>query len=144
MTKLRIHCRQCLKGVFLIVIPVCLLIMSLPAGAEDLPEFRQGKWIFQRTILEKTMEIRRCIDPNEDILLRGGCKISSIKKSGNIYTFKALCTGKSPSGTEESTSTSVRLDVKSDSFYQAVSERMVHGKMEKEYLDARRLGDCTK
>jgi len=144
MIKMKTHCKnRWLKGILSGITLLCLLAISFPAGAEELPKFRQGKWIFHRTILEKTREIRRCIDPNKDILLRGGCKISSIKKSGNTYTFTALCTVKSPSG-EENISTNVTLDVKSDSFYQVISERMVHGKLEKEYLDARRLGDCDK
>jgi hypothetical protein len=121
-----------------------MLIISFPSGADELPKFRQGKWIFNRTLSGQSREMRRCIDPNEDLLLRGGCKISSVKKSGNIYTFTALCTVKSPSGTEESTSSTVTLDVKSDSFYQVVSERMVQGNTVKDYLDARRLGDCDK
>ena len=137
------HCR-CLKVILSGITLFCLIAISFSAGAEELPRFRQGKWIFHRTILEKTREIRRCVDPNEDLLLRGGCRISSIKKSGNIYTFTAACPDKSPSGAEKGITTSVTLEVKSNSFYQAVSERMVHGKPEKEYLDARRLGDCDK
>ena len=144
MITLKIYCKHFFKILPAGITFLCMLVVSLPSGADDLPKFRQGKWIFHRTVSGQSREIRRCIDPNEDILLRGGCTISSIKKTGDIYTFTAVCPDKSPSGAEDSITTTATLDVKSDSFYQATSERMVHGKMEKEYLDARRLGDCKK
>jgi len=38
----------------------------------------------------------------------------------------------------------VVLKVMSDSFYQVLAEGMINGKPMKEYLDARRVGDCEK
>ena len=121
-----------------------LLFTPIPANADELPAFRQGMWVFNRTTAGKSMEVRRCADPNENLLQKAGCKISSIQKSGNSYTFVAECPAQSPMSPELGGRTTVTLEAKSDSFYQVVSEAVVDGQTVKEYLDARRSGDCAR
>jgi len=121
-----------------------LFFMPVLANGDELPAFRHGRWEFHRTMGGKSTEIRKCIDPSENILQKEGCKFSSIKKAGNIYTFTADCPEVNPLSPQLGGRTTVVLDVKSDSFYQVVSERMVDGVTVKEYLDARRRADCEK
>ncbi|PKN67277.1 MAG: hypothetical protein CVU57_02730 [Deltaproteobacteria bacterium HGW-Deltaproteobacteria-15] len=134
--------KEVLAGVALLLLG--LLFTPVPnANGEALPVFRQGNWVFNRTMAGRSMEVRRCTDPNENILQKGECKFSSIEKSGNIYRFTADCPEEIPSSPRLGGRTSVVLDVKSDSFYQALSEKVVDGQTVKEYLDARRKGDCN-
>jgi len=50
------------------------------------------------------MVIKKCTSPNGDMrwqnamLEKAGCRFSSMKKYGNIYTFTVECTMKNPSG----------------------------------------------
>jgi hypothetical protein len=120
------------------------LLLTPAANADELPAFQQGMWTFHRTIGSKSLETKRCIDPNEDLLLKPGCKFSSILKSGNSYTFAAECPDQGSRGLELGGRSTVTLEFKSDSFYQVVSEGVVNGKTVKEYLDARRNGDCQR
>jgi hypothetical protein len=131
--------RRTMVGVALLI---GLLAAPLAAEADDLPVFKQGMWVFNRTISGKSMEMRRCVDPNENVLQKPGCKISPIKKSGTRYTFTADCPEGNPQSPILGGHTDVVLEVKGDSFYQVVSEGVVAGQTVKEYLDARRSGDC--
>ena len=121
-----------------------LLFASVPASADELPAFRRGMWEFHRTMAGKSTEARKCIDPTENILQKTGCTFSSIKKSENIYTFVAECPAENPTSPVLGGRSTVVLDVKSNSFYQVVSEGTVAGHPVKEYLDARRRSDCAK
>jgi hypothetical protein len=120
-------------------------IFFVPAftGADELPAFRQGMWTFHRTMAGKPTEMRRCIDPSENILQKQGCTYTSISKSGNSYTFVADCPAASPGKPELTGRITGTVDVKSDSFYQVVSEGTINGQPVKEYFDARRTGDCN-
>lgn len=115
---------------------------SLATSAAELPTFRRGLWVFNRTMAGKSLEIRKCLDPDENILLKAECRFSSIKKSGNLYTFTAECPAQNPMSPVLGGRVNVELDAKSDSFYQVVSDGVIDGHPVKEYLDARRLGDC--
>jgi len=122
-----------------------ILCMPAFAGAEELPTFLPGMWEFNLTTGNgRRIEVRRCTDPTENVLQKKDCKISSIKKSGNIYTFVADLPERPSSSPALGGRTKVVLEVKSDRFYQVVSEGMVDGHPVKEYLDARRRGDCRK
>jgi hypothetical protein len=121
-----------------------LFFTPIPANADELPVFRQGMWVFNRTIAGKSLEMRKCTDPNENLLLKAACKFSSIQKSGNRYTFVAECPARDPMSPELGGRMTVTLEAKSDSFYQVISEGVVDGQPVKEYLDARRSGDCGK
>jgi hypothetical protein len=121
-----------------------LLLTQSPVNADDLPTFRHGMWTFHRTMAGKSMEAKKCIDPSGDILQKSGCKLSSVKKSGNTYTFTADCQPVAPTIPELGGRMTVTLTVVSDSFYKVESHGIINGKAAKEFLDARRTGDCTK
>jgi hypothetical protein len=125
-----------------------LLVSTLLCGAavaDDLPAFRQGLWNFQRTVNGEKIETTKCTSPTEDMkkmsakLEKSGCKLSPVKKSGNVYTYAADCSMKMPTGaTLNSRSTSV-LTVESDSSYRLEVDAVTDGQASKE-----RLVDCTK
>ena len=121
-----------------------LLLIYSTVSADDLPAFRYGMWEFHRTMGVKTMEARKCTDPSGDILQKDGCKLSSVKKSENTYTFTADCPPVAPKSPELGGRVTVILTVVSDSFYKVESQGTIDGKAVKEFLDARRVGDCPK
>lgn len=130
-----------------------LLVSALlcgPALADDLPALRQGLWKFQRTVGGKKIETTKCTNPMEDMkkmtpkLEKSGCRLSPVKKSGNVYTYTADCSMKMPSGaTFSSRSTSV-MTVVSESSYKIEIDVVTDGQSSKELLVAQRIGDCTK
>ncbi|MGA8752798.1 DUF3617 domain-containing protein [Candidatus Deferrimicrobium sp.] len=130
-----------------------LLVSTLLCGAavaDDLPALRQGLWNFQRTVNGKKIESTKCTSPTEDMkkmsakLEKSGCRLSPVKKSGNVYTYTADCSLKMPKGaTLNSRSTSV-LTVESDSSYRLEVNAVTDGQASKERLVAKRIGDCPK
>jgi len=130
-----------------------LLVSTLLCGAavaDDLPALRQGLWNFQRTVNGKKIESTKCTSPTEDMkkmsakLVKSGCRLSPVKKSGNVYTYTADCSMKMPTGaTLNSRSTSV-LTVESDSSYRLEVDAVTNGKASKERMVAKRIGDCPK
>jgi hypothetical protein len=121
-----------------------------PAPADDLPALRQGLWKFQRTVGGKKIETTKCTNPTEDMkkmtptLEKSGCRLSPVKKSGNVYTYTADCSMKMPSGaTFRSRSTSV-MTVVSESSYKIEIDAVIDGRSSKELLAAQRIGDCKK
>ena len=121
-----------------------LLLMHSTVSADDLPTFRQGMWYFHRTLGGKSIEAKKCTDPSGDILQKGGCKLSSVKKSENTYTFTADCPPVAPTIPELGGRMTVILTVVSDAFYKVESQGIINGQVAKEFLDARRTGDCKK
>jgi len=114
------------------------------ARGDEPPTFRRGMWTFHRTMSGKNMEMTKCADPSENVLQKNGCTLSSVKKSGQIFTFTADCPPMASAIPELGGRTTVTLDVVSDSFYKAESDGLVNGQPVKEFLDARRIGDCAK
>jgi hypothetical protein len=138
-------CKHRSKGVFAAVALLFgLLLTQAAANADELPAFRHGLWAFHRTMGGRGVEMRKCIDPSENILQKSGCKLSSINKSENTFTFTADCPAETSPSLELGGHLTVTLKVMSDSFYQIVAEGMMNGQAVKEYLDARRVGDCAK
>jgi hypothetical protein len=121
-----------------------ILLIQSPVSADELPTFRHGMWYFHRTMNSRSMEARKCTDPSPDILQKGGCKLSSVKKSGNTYTLTADCPPVAPKIGELGGSMTVILTVVSDSFYKVESKGVSNGQVVKEFLDARRTADCPK
>ncbi len=121
-----------------------LLLICSSVSADELPTFRHGMWYFHRTISGKIIEAKKCTDPSQDILQKAGCKLSSVKKSGDTYTFSADCPTVAPKTPELGGQMNVILTVVSDSFYKVESQGTIDGKRVKEFLDARRIGDCAK
>ena len=121
-----------------------------PALADELPAFRQGMWKFDRTVGKEKLEMTKCASPSEDMrkqnamLEKGGCRFSPVKKSGNVYTFTADCSIKSPSGATISSRTTSVMTVESDTAYQIEIDGVTDGQSTKELLVARRIGDCNK
>ena len=111
---------------------------------------RQGLWNFQRTVNGEKIEATKCTSPTEDMktmnakLEKSGCRMSPVKKSGNVFTYTADCSMKMPTGaTMNSRSTSV-LTVESDSSYRLEVDAVTDGQASKERLVAKRIGDCPK
>jgi len=130
-----------------------ILLSTLACGpllADDLPALRQGLWNFQRTVNGEKIEATKCTSPTEDMktmsakLEKSGCRMSPVKKSGNVFTYTADCSMKMPTGaTMKSRSTSV-LTVESDSSYRLEVDAVTDGQASKERLVAKRIGDCPK
>ena len=138
----------------MIVATVTAVLLSAlapgPVLADDLPALRQGMWNFQRTVAGKKIESTKCASPTEDMktmsakLEKSGCRMSPVKKSGNVFTYTADCSMKMPTGaTMNSRSTSV-LTVESDSSYRLEVDAVTDGQASKERLVAKRVGDCPK
>lgn len=135
--------------------PLCtllgLLALASTARAEELPNFRQGLWQFERSAAGQKMHTMQCTSPSQDmkrqnemIEKRGGCKMSPLKHSANTYTFSADCTVPAPQGPVTFKSTSV-MTVESDSAYKIeVTTSDASGPTGKELLTAHRVGDCAK
>jgi len=107
-------------------------------------------WEFSRTIetpgtpgKPQIFQTRKCTNPSDDMkkqnemLTKGGCKFSAVTRSGNTYTYSAVCKLKVASGTSKSV-----LTVESDSAYMIRIESDFGGEQTRELLRARRLGDC--
>lgn len=107
-------------------------------------------WEFQRTIeggsgqeKPQTITNTKCANPTEDMkkqnetLVKAGCKLSPISRSGNVYRFASDCVlqGISAQGNSE-------IRVESDSAYTIVIETRQGKHVTKEVLRARRTGDC--
>ena len=138
----------------MIVATVTAILLSTlvpgPVLADDLPALRQGLWNFQRTVNGEKIEATKCTSPTEDMktmnakLEKSGCRMSPVKKSGNVFTYTADCSMKMPTGaTMKSRSTSV-LTVESDSSYRLEVDAVTDGQASKERLVAKRVGDCPK
>jgi uncharacterized protein affecting Mg2+/Co2+ transport len=130
-----------------------LLAAALPAGqaaADDWPALRAGMWEFNRTIetpgaqgKPQTMQTRKCTNPADDMkrqndmLSKGGCKFSPVTRAGNTYSYSAVCNLQGASGTSKSV-----LTVESDAAYEIRIESDFGGEPTREWLRAKRTGDC--
>ena len=130
-----------------------LLVSTLLCGAavaDELPVLRQGLWNFQRTVNGKKIEATKCTSPTEDMktmsakLEKSGCRLSPVKKSGNVYTYTSDCSMKMPTGATLNSRSSSVLTVESDSSYRLEVDAVTDGQTSKEQLVAKRIGDCTK
>jgi Protein of unknown function (DUF3617) len=137
----------------LVVAGTAVLLSALASGsilAADLPALRQGLWNFQRTVNGEKIEATECISPTEDMkkmnakLEKSGCRMSPVKKSGNVYTYTADCSMKMPTGGTMSSRSSSVLTVDSDSSYRLEVDAVTDGKASKERMVAKRIGDCPK
>lgn len=120
-----------------------------PAAADDWPALRTGMWEFNRTIetpgtpgKPQIIQTKKCTNPSDDMkkqnemLTKGGCQFSPVTRSGNTYTYSAVCKLKVLSGTSKSV-----LTVENDSAYMIRIESDL-GEQTRELLRARRVGDC--
>ena len=121
-----------------------------PAAADDWPTLRPGMWEFNRTIEKpgspgkpQTMQTKKCMNPSDDMkkqnemLTRGGCKLSPITRAANVYTYSATCQLQGAAGTSKSV-----LTVESDSAYTIRVDSDFGGEPTRELLRAKRVGDC--
>ena len=130
-----------------------ILISTLASGpvlADDLPALRQGMWKFERTVGGEKIESTKCASPTEDMktmnvkLEKSGCRITPVKKSGNVYTYTADCSMKMPTGATMSNRSTSVMTVISESSYRIEIDAVTDGQASKEQLVAKRVGDCTK
>ena len=111
-----------------------------------MPAFRKGMWEFTRTSsADKTppLTTKECTNPGDDmkkqntILKKAGCSVSPFTKRGTSYTFTTRCSMPGVSMHSKSV-----ISVESDSAYSVKLESRQGGKSSKEFLVARRTGDC--
>ena len=106
-------------------------------------------WKFERTFGAKTVEATKCTNPMEDMkkqnamLEKGGCRFSPVSRSGNVYTFTADCSIRTPSGVAISSRSTSVITVENESAYRIAIDVMTDGQATKELLVARRVGDCN-
>ena len=137
-----------------IVAAVTAILMSTlvcgPVLADDLPALRQGLWKFQRTVDGKKIERTDCTSPTEDTkkmsakLEKSGCRLSPVKKSGNVYTYTADCSMKMPGGATMNSRSASVMTVAGESSYKIDIDVVTDGQASKELLIAQRTGDCPK
>jgi hypothetical protein len=126
------------------------LCVSAVALAAELPAFRKGTWEFHRTVdgqdssaKPTTMTNKKCADPSADMkrmnemLSKQGCKFSATSAKANVYSFSADCKMQGVSGQSQSV-----ITVESDSAYTVQVTGSAGGRSTKEFLVARRVGDC--
>lgn len=143
---------------FFVHVPVrcaVLLAATLAAGraaSDDWPALRAGMWEFNRTIetsgasgKPQTIQKNECTNPTDDMrkqnetLTKAGCKFSPVVRSGNTYTYSAVCKMQGVSGTSKSV-----LTVESDASYVIRVESDFGGQRTHETLRAKRAGDCPR
>jgi hypothetical protein len=116
-----------------------------PARADALPQLRQGKWHFLRTVNGRKIEITRCTSPTDDMrrqsamLEKAGVKVGAVKKSGSKYDFSA-----EGSVRGIRTRTHSVLTVEGPDAYRLEVDGVTDGRPTRETLVARRVGDCAK
>jgi ABC-type transport system involved in cytochrome bd biosynthesis fused ATPase/permease subunit len=130
-----------------VMLSLCLFAIALAA---ELPPFRKGMWEFHRTVDAQdssakptTMTNKKCTDPSADMkrmnemLSKQGCKFSATTVKANVYSFSAECKMQGASGQSQST-----ITVESDSAYTVLVTGSGGGRSTKEFLVAKRVGDC--
>lgn len=133
-----------------IAILVATTLITGQAVADDWPTLRAGMWEFSRTVettatpgKPQSFQTKNCTNPSADIkrqnemLTKAGCSFSPVGRSGNTYTYSAVCKMKGLSGTSKSV-----LTAESDSAYAIRIESDVGGEPTRELLRAKRLSDC--
>jgi len=134
-------------GPAVVTLSLCLSTVALAA---ELPAFRKGTWEFHRTVdgqdssaKPTTMTNKKCTDPSADMkrmnemLSKQGCKFSAATVKANVYSFSAECKMQGVSGQSQSI-----ITVESDSAYTVQVTGSGGGRSTKEFLVAKRVGDC--
>lgn len=128
-----------------------LLAPAAPAAAaDDWPKLRQGLWQFDRTIdgmgpSPQKVSRTECLDPTANFrsqqqqLTRAGCTFTPVTRRGNDYRYGAACKLGGASVVSESV-----LTVASPEAYTLRVSSNTAGKVSKEVLTAKRVGDCAK
>jgi len=138
----------------MVVTATMVLLVAAPACgralAADLPTMPHGLWKFQRTADGKKTESTKCTVPTDDMkrmnakLKKSGCRISPVKKSGNVYTYAVECSLKMPSGSTFNTRSTSVMTVFSESSYKIEIDVVNDRQSSKELLVAQRIGDCER
>ncbi|HZR83022.1 MAG TPA: DUF3617 family protein [Candidatus Binatia bacterium] len=129
---------------------VILLAAGPPAYGDDWPAFKSGMWQLTRSVempgskgKPRTVETNKCTNPmseikkQNDMLTRGGCKLSPLQKSGSTYTYSADCSKDGFARTSKGV-----LTVEGDDAYSMVIESTIGEDATREVLKGKRLGDC--
>jgi hypothetical protein len=132
------------------IVLIAALCAAGSAAAEEWPALRHGMWEFNRSIetvgkggKPQTVQSRNCVSPTEDMkrqnetLSKAGCKFSPLARTGNVYTYSAVCKMQGMSGTSKSV-----LTVDGDGAYAIRVESDFGGEATRELMQARRTGDC--
>jgi hypothetical protein len=132
------------------IVLIAALCAAGSAAAEEWPALRAGMWEFNRSIetvgkggKPQTVQSRNCVSPTDDMkrqnetLSKAGCKFSPLARTGNVYTYSAVCKMQGMSGTSKSV-----LTVDGDGAYTIRVESDFGGEATRELMQARRTGDC--
>ena len=129
---------------------IFLVAGRLPAYGDDWPQLKVGMWQLTRSVempgskgKPRTVETRKCTSPmieikkQNDMLKRGGCKLSPVQKSGSTYSYSADCTKEGFARTSKAV-----LTVEGDDAYSIVIDSKIGDGETREVLKGKRLGDC--
>ena len=143
------HSLLALPAHFMVVLAAALATCPSVA-ADDWPALRIGMWEFNRTLetsgtpgKAQTIQTKKCTSPSDDMkkqnemLTKGGCKLSPVARAGNTYSYSAECKLQGTAGTSKSV-----LTVETDSAYMIRIESDFGGEPTRELLRAKRIGDC--
>ena len=120
------------------------------SAAADFPPLRAGMWEFSRSVegaaggtAPSTFTTKKCTDPVADMkasnerMKQAGCRLSPTTQSGSTYSFSAECQIQGTAMKSES-----QLTVAGDSAYTVRVVSNANGRITRETLSARRVGDC--
>ncbi len=134
----------------LLALAALLALSASIARAADWPDFKPGRWTFDRTMTPtgatpSKVSRTECADPTADqeaqqaMLTKAGCQFTPLVQSGNTYRYSATC--KMAGMTIKSDSV---LTVASAEAYTITVDSTEDGVPTHEVLRARRVGDCEK
>lgn len=140
-----------------IFVSACLFPAA--SQAQGWPVFRQGNWLFERSIsavggasgakgampnavwVRVEPRVTRCVDPTESMKATfrpttvGNCRSAQAVKRGKSYFFAQRCDYLGPVKTV--------IAVESDSSYTEVNEQITGPSRKRDTVVARRIGDCA-
>lgn len=120
------------------------------ALAVELPKLRHGLWQIRGTEDGTKIDTTKCTSPSEDLktenatLVRTGCKLSSIRRSGNRYTFTSDCEVKTRRGLSLKSSRTSELKVEGGAAFELRVRGSANGRPVDDVVRGKRIGECGK
>jgi hypothetical protein len=129
--------------------------LTLAAGtafaADTWPQLQRGQWEFQKIVgIQKTVTTK-CTNPVDDwkrhsaMMRHAGCKITPVKRAGNVYSYSSVCEAKNTPGSKARSESKTTITVEpGNGAYQLETLSKANDQSSKEFVNARRLGACKK
>jgi hypothetical protein len=120
------------------------------AAATELPELRHGTWELRGVSDGRVVDRKKCTSPGRDIaeesavLSQAGCRVSSVERSGNRYTFQTDCRMKTRSGRRLTLHRTSVLTVDGDATFRLRVRGTTNGRPIAETVTGTRIGDCDR